>query len=209
MKFYNPKLYKPPPKRELSEEERITMNMGGTLAPTNAPGGIAGTGVGLVAISAHQVQTDADEKEAPPPPPEANLAYKKKGEESGGVIAMMDSLIADLDKENTEMEVTEKDAQGDYEKFMADAAEQRAVDSKAITDKEASKATLEEELEGNKAALKDKQMALMDTEKAIMELHKECDWLMEKFDLRKEARAGEVEALKKAKAVLSGADYSM
>merc|ERR1719446_598661 len=31
-KFYNPKLYKAPPKRELSEEERITVNMGGTLA---------------------------------------------------------------------------------------------------------------------------------------------------------------------------------
>merc|ERR1719301_146945 len=44
-KFYNPKLYKPPPKRELSEEERITLNMGGTLAPTNPPGGIAGTGI--------------------------------------------------------------------------------------------------------------------------------------------------------------------
>merc|ERR1719161_3521471 len=44
-KFYNPKLYKPPPKRELTEEERITLNMGGTLAPTNPPGGIAGTGV--------------------------------------------------------------------------------------------------------------------------------------------------------------------
>merc|ERR1719174_3094220 len=46
-KFYNPKLYKPPPKRELSEEEQITVNMGGTLAPTAAPGGIAGTGIGL------------------------------------------------------------------------------------------------------------------------------------------------------------------
>merc|ERR1719352_2093718 len=28
-KFYNPKLYKAPPKRELTEEERITLNMGG------------------------------------------------------------------------------------------------------------------------------------------------------------------------------------
>merc|ERR1719453_1933898 len=27
-KFYNPKLYKPPPKRELTEEERISQNMG-------------------------------------------------------------------------------------------------------------------------------------------------------------------------------------
>merc|ERR1719482_1084776 len=68
-KFYNPKLYKAPPKRELSEEERITVNNGGTLAPTAAPGGIAGTGIGLSQV-------------APPPPPEANLAYKKSGEES-------------------------------------------------------------------------------------------------------------------------------
>merc|ERR1719451_183461 len=57
-KFYNPKLYVAPPKRDLSEEERITVNMGGTLAPTAAPGGIAGTGVEALA----QV--------APPPPPE-------------------------------------------------------------------------------------------------------------------------------------------
>merc|ERR1719460_2940960 len=41
-KFYNPSMYKAPPKRELTEEERITLNMGGTLAPTDAPGGIAG-----------------------------------------------------------------------------------------------------------------------------------------------------------------------
>merc|ERR1719389_1230961 len=71
-KFYNPKLYKAPPKRELTEEERITVNMGGTLAPTAAPGGIAGTGIGLAQGAA-----------APPPPPEANLSYKKSGEESG------------------------------------------------------------------------------------------------------------------------------
>merc|ERR1712196_666471 len=91
-KFYNPKLYKAPPKRELSEEDRITLNMGGTLAPTAAPGGIAGTGIGLV------------QREAPPPPPETFGAYSKKGEESNGVIAMMDLLIADLAKEMTTAE---------------------------------------------------------------------------------------------------------
>merc|ERR1719443_1409147 len=34
-KFYNPKLYKPAPKRELTAEERISVNLGGTVAPTN------------------------------------------------------------------------------------------------------------------------------------------------------------------------------
>merc|ERR1719387_1635483 len=48
-KFYNPKLYKPPPKRVLSEEERITLNMGGTLAPTAPPAGVAGTGISALA----------------------------------------------------------------------------------------------------------------------------------------------------------------
>merc|ERR1719473_1893742 len=64
-KFYNPKMYKAPPKRELSEEERITLNNGGTLAPTEAPGGIAGTGV-------EALQT----RGAPPPPPETFGAYE-------------------------------------------------------------------------------------------------------------------------------------
>ena len=48
-KLYNPKLYKPPPTRELSEEDQIVLNMVGTLAPTEAPGGISGTGIGFVA----------------------------------------------------------------------------------------------------------------------------------------------------------------
>merc|ERR1719281_1362825 len=197
-KFYNPKLYKAPPKRELSAEDRIVTSMGGTLAPTAAPGGIAGTGIGLAQVS-----------EAPPPPPEADLAYKKKGEEGTGVIAMIDLLIADLDKEITESKVNEKDAQASYESFMKDSADKRAQDSKAIADKEGSKAALEEELVANNEALKAAKYELMDTEKYIMDVHAECDWLLEHFDLRKEARAGEVEALKRAKDVLSGADYSL
>merc|ERR1719223_2363262 len=100
-KFYNPSLYKPPPKRELSEDEQITLNMGGTLAPPEAPGGIAGTGIGLV---------QAHDGAAPPPPPAADLAYKTKGEESSGVIAMIDTLVNDVEKDMQEAALEEKDA---------------------------------------------------------------------------------------------------
>merc|ERR1719428_1725666 len=89
-KFYNPKLYKPPPKRELSEEERITLNMGGTLAPTNPPGGIAGTGISFLASRSHD---DANAEAAPPPPPPEAKFGGSKTEESGGVLAMMDGLV--------------------------------------------------------------------------------------------------------------------
>merc|ERR1712194_114164 len=64
-KFYNPKLYKAPPKKELSAEDRISSNQGMELS-TAAPGGIGGTGIkvaSLVQLRAHE------QKEAPPPPP--------------------------------------------------------------------------------------------------------------------------------------------
>merc|ERR1719226_312721 len=59
--FYNPKLYKPPPKRELTAQERLTVNLGGTVT-TPAPGGIADTGIGASFV---QLSSRA----APPPPP--------------------------------------------------------------------------------------------------------------------------------------------
>jgi septal ring factor EnvC (AmiA/AmiB activator) len=197
-KFYNPKLYKAPPKRALSEEDSLVVSMGGTLAPTAAPGGIAGTGIGLA-------QTNV----APPPPPEANLAYKKSGEESGGVMAMIDLLVADLDKDIQTSEVEEKDAQKDYETFMADSSEKRALDSKAITDKEAAKAETETQLQADEDTKKSKTFEAMETAKYIGGLHEECDWLLKYYEERKAARSGEIDALGKAKAVLSGADYSL
>merc|ERR1740121_235003 len=105
-KFYNPKLYKAPPKIELSAEGAIEASMSGTMPPTEFPGGIAGTGVTVLAqVSAHSNRV------APPPPPEAVAAYSKKEQESTGVIAMIDLLIKDLDKEMTEGTQTEKEAQ--------------------------------------------------------------------------------------------------
>jgi len=194
-KFYNPKLYKPPAKRELSEEDQITLNMGGSLAPTAAPGGIAGTGIGLV-------------QAAPPPPPAANLAYKTKGEESSGVIQMIDTLINDVEKENQVMKLEEKDAQDDYEKFMSDAKEKRAADSKSMTDAEGSLAETDEQMVTDKGTLKNKNTELMETDKYLAGIHADCDFLLKYYDMRKEARTGEVDAMGKAKDVLNGASYS-
>jgi len=197
-KFYNPKLYKAPAKAELTAEDQATLAAGGTLAPTEAPGGIAGTGVTALA-----------QKADPGPPPAAPAAYSKKGEESNGIIAMIDMLIKDLDKEMTESELEEKDGQGDYEQYMSDSATKRAEDSKTMTDKEGALADLETGLGQQKS---DKAQATNDLgalNEYIHSLHTECDWLIKYFDMRKEARTNEIDALGKAKAVLSGADYSL
>merc|ERR1712060_56708 len=141
MGFYNPKLYKAAPKVELSAQERILVSEGGTATPTPAPGGIAGTGVTVLAdVSAH---SQVDDKVAPPPPPETWGAYAKKSGESTGVVAMIDLLIKDLTKEMTEGKTAEADAQADYEQMMKDSAERRVADTEALADKESVKAGLE------------------------------------------------------------------
>jgi peptidoglycan hydrolase CwlO-like protein len=199
-KFYNPKLYVAPPKRVLTEEESITVNMGGTLAPTAAPGGIAGTGIEAMFAQA-QV--------APPPPPETFGAYAKKGEESNGVITMLDMMVADLDKEITEIETEEKENQAEYETFMKDSADKRANDAKSIADKESAKADSEAALIKTKEEKASTTKEAMASAEYLAEVHGDCDWLLSNFQMRKDARAGEVESLTKAKAVLAGADYSL
>jgi len=206
-KFYNPKLYVPPPKRELSEEDKIATAFGGTAAPTPAPGGIAGTGV--TAFAQVQAHSQLDNQEAPPPPPETFGPYTKKSEANNGVIAMMDLLIKDLEKEMTTAEADEKNAQANYEQTMEDAAAKRAEDSKTMTDKQAAKADAEAALEGHNEDKASATTALGGVMETISALHAECDWLVQYYDARKAARAAEVESLSNARAVLSGADYSL
>jgi len=199
--FYNPKLYKPPPKVELSAGDRIYSSEGGALS-TAAPSGIAGTGIAVLAqVSMH--------KDAPAPPPATWGAYASKSGETTGVIAMIDLLIKDLDKEMTEAETDEKNSQSDYEQMMKDSAAKRTTDSKALTEKGSAKADTEAALQEHTQARADGGRELMATMKYISSLHAECDWLVQYFDARKAARTGEIDSLTKAKAVLSGADYSL
>jgi len=147
--------------------------------------------------------------DAPPAAPEAPKAYSKKSEESTGVIAMIDGCIKDLDTEMTEAETEEKLAQEEYEEMMGDSSAKRAADSKSITAKEGEKAATETALNDHTEEHTSTVKELMATHEYIGSLHGECDWLLKYFDVRKEARTGEIDSLKKAKAVLSGADFSL
>jgi hypothetical protein len=204
-KFYQPKLYVPAPKRELSAEDRVVVNMGGTAPPTPAPGGIAGTGILAFAQVAAHTQTVS----ATPAAPEAPGPFKAKGEESSGVIAMMDLLIADLEKETTASLTEEKNSQANYEEMLIDAADKRATDSKSLSEKGSSKADAEDALLMHKGDKTAAAKELMATLHVIQATHLECDWLMQYYSVRQEARTAEIDSLVKAKAVLSGADFSL
>jgi uncharacterized protein YlxW (UPF0749 family) len=182
-KFYNPTLYKAAPKTENTMEEKIIE---------------AGTFV--------QLHSDTDV--APPPPPDTfSGSVEKKSEKSAGVMGLMDMITKELENSMKDSQYEEKTATKEYGDLMADSQTSRAQDSKSIVDKEAAKATLEEKLMAakKKYSQTSDQLGLIAT--YIGDLHVSCDFIMQNGDLRKEARAAEVESLKNAKAVLAGASF--
>jgi len=189
-KFYSPKLYIAPPKRELSRGDRIFESEGGSIEEV-AAGGIAGTGISAVQAS-----------------PGCGDSYKKS-DATSGVMEMMNLLIADLSKEMAIAKTEEKDAQEDFQAMLGDAKAKKEADSKALTEKRATLADLSVDLNTAQAAKVATANELQATAKFIAALHAECDWLLKYFDARKAARNGEIDSLVNAKAILSGADYSL
>merc|ERR1719171_2122940 len=146
-------------------------------------------------------------KVAPPEPP-ATFGKYEKNKKSGGVLQLMDNLVGELKSSLAEAEHAEKTAQKEYQELMVESQETRAQDDKSLTDKSAGKANLEGKLTSAKET---KHMTLKELDNIgqyISQLHGSCDFILDNFKLRTEARTNEVEALKNAKAVLSGANYA-
>merc|ERR1719436_1596471 len=113
---------------------------------------------------------------------------------------MIDLLVQDLDKELTEAETEEKDAQADYEAMLGDSKAKRAADTKALTDKTSTLTDLKADLEAANEAKASKASELSATLEYIASLHGECDWLLQNHGARKNARNGEIDSLTNAKA---------
>jgi hypothetical protein len=173
-KFYNPTLYKAPPKTEMNMEEKIID--AGTFAQIRSYRSLS-------------------------------FAEYKKSEKSAGVIGLMDMMIKEIATDMKDAEYGEKTSATGYADLMSDSEASRTADSKAIVTTTVTKAKLEAKLEEakEKKTATDKDIGLYTDFIGFVSM--QCDFLLQNYGLRKEARENEVESLKTAKAILSGASY--
>merc|ERR1719375_2097370 len=174
-KFYAPDQYKAPP----------------TTTESTSP-------YGLVQVESRASRAD------PGPAPETFGEYKKS-ESSGGVMAMMDQMIKDVEMDIQAAKMDEEHSQEDYEEAMKDASVKRAEDSKLVITKDGEKAEMASKLEGLKEGKQTKTGQLGNANDTLNDLHKTCDFLLDNYDSRKESRTKESDGLKQSKAVLAGA----
>merc|ERR1712241_958171 len=143
---------------------------------------------------------------AGPPPPPGFEAYKKNAA-SGGVMKMIQQIISDAKAMEAEAIRSEEDAQKAYEDFVKETNASIEAKSKEIVNKSELKAKAEGELVETKEAKEAVMLELEQLSNYNAELHQSCDFIMKNFDVRQTARDEEIEALKQAKAILSGAKF--
>merc|ERR1719311_50735 len=128
-KFYNPTLYKAPPKTEDTMEKKIIK---------------AGT---FVQVKAHD---EEDTDVAPLEMPDAPGGAYQKSEKSAGVLGLMDMMIKEIATDMKDAEYEEKTSQADYSKLMSSSEESRKADSELIVTVTSAKAGLEAKLQAAK-----------------------------------------------------------
>jgi len=151
------------------------------------------------------LQGRKQEPVGPPPPP--GFEEYKKNAASGGVMDMIQQIISDAKAMEAEAIRSEEDAQKAYEDFVKETNASIEAKSKEIVNKSEEKAKAESELVETKEAKEAVMLELEQLSNYNAELHQSCDFVMKNFDVRQTARDEEVEALKQAKAILSGAKF--
>jgi len=133
--------------------------------------------------------------------------FKKYETNAGGgkVVAMLEEVLADCKKTEDQSMASEMDSQTTYENFMKDSNKMITETQKAIADMTGSKASAEESLSMAKTDFRQTMTELEGLDTANKDLHASCDYTLKNFDARQKARAAEMDALKEAKAILSGA----
>jgi septal ring factor EnvC (AmiA/AmiB activator) len=134
----------------------------------------------------------------------AGFESYKKNEKSGGVMVMMQSIIDDAKKMESEAIRAEEDAQKAYEDFVKESNNSIETKNKDIANKSEVKAQAEADLTEAKTTMEATELELTQLANMNGELHKSCDFVLANFDARQGARTAEIEALRQAKAILSG-----
>ena len=139
------------------------------------------------------------------PPPMTGFKDYSKNKQSGGVMGMIQSIIDDAKAMENEAIVDEENAQKGYEDFVKES--NNSIDAKTaeiIEKTEENAKAKENHVESTEA--KDNAVDELDElSEANGELHASCDFVMKNFELRQSSRDEEIEALKQAMAILSGA----
>jgi len=147
--------------------------------------------------------------EAPPPPPSTwEDPYGGKTEEATGIVAILEMIHEDIQKDGAKAKSEEDADQKAFEEFEVNTNTQVQTLNDANSDLEGEKGDKEDDIATNKNDRKSEKLSLDAVLKKVSDATPGCDYLTLNYELRLKNRQIEIDGLVKAKAILQGGEFS-
>jgi len=156
-------------------------------------------------LQTHAGAKQATELQQAPPP---GFKKQESSAASGGVMGMMEGIIKEAKTMEEEALRGEEDAQAAYEEFVKDTNASVDEKSKDIDNKMEMKAKAESDKVQAESGKEATMGEIEQLQNENADIHKSCDFTLKNFDVRQAARDDEIDALKQAMAMFSGASFS-
>jgi len=160
------------------------------------------------AASAALVQEGEDEGLSQAMSEAAKAPYTGMQSESGGVVGLLDVILSDFARLESETTSAESQAQEAYDKYMAEANQDVAVKDTEIQHKENAKMDADSKTDSLKKELELTSEELQTALKYYEKLKPECVDKGLSYEVRVQKRQEEIESLQEALKILSQADLS-
>merc|ERR1719163_666605 len=162
---------------------------------------------GFMQVRAERMQQQEPGAAPTPPPSTWDDTYKGASGETGGIVALMEGIKADIEKDIRAADKEESDAQAAYDKLCADIDRTIAQLKSTKSDLEAMIASDQSSITQQKESRSTDQASLQSHLDFLKEIATACDFMAANFETRMANRAEEVDGLNAAKATFSGADF--
>jgi len=144
----------------------------------------------------------------PPPPPTWEAPYGGKTESANGIVAIMEMIHADIEKDITKAKTDNEKAQTEFDTFKEDSETQVSTLEEANDDLNGTKGEKEDDITSEKQeriAQKDQMTIAINK---IGDATAGCDYITLNYNVRLTNRQNEIDGLTKAKAILQGGEFS-
>merc|ERR1719235_1894854 len=191
------------------DREKANKDFQVILADQRATQKLLGTALGILKgfyekAALAQVQAHGMSKQKASQAQPAFKSYEKN-KNSGGVMGMMQGIIDDAKAMEAEAIRAEEDSQKSYEDFVQDTNDSIEAKKKDLAAKTRTKSKTEAEQLEKEVDLDHIMSALDQLATELGDIHRSCDFLLKNYEVRTAARDSEIEALKQAIALFSGA----
>jgi hypothetical protein len=153
-----------------------------------------------------QLQSAVENSKGPPPP--AGFKEYEKSQHSSGILALLDHILADAKAMEAEAMHAESQSLADYQDFVQETVRSIEAKEQSILERRGEKSQAQEDLTQAESEFSGINDELESLSAGLAGLKGDCDFFLKNFEVRTQAREEEVEALRQAKAALSGMQAS-